>query len=44
MQRKIKEKRIKNALYMIASVFLGDRMYLKGDSPHQQVMIVCELN
>ena len=29
---------------MVASVFLGDvgyMMYLKGDDPHQIVMIVC---
>ena len=32
---------------MIASLYSrrcgSDRMYLKGDSPHQVVMIVCEL-
>ena len=47
MQRKIKSKNIKNALEMIASVFSrrygSYRMYLEGDSPHQAVMIVCEL-
>ena len=47
MQRKIKSKNIKNALNMIASVCSrrceNYRMYLKGDSPHQAVMIVCEL-
>ena len=34
-------------LYMIASVYSrrceSYRMYLEGDSPHQIVMIVCEL-
>ena len=47
MQRKIKSKKIKNALNMIASVYSrrceSYRMYLNGDSPHQAVMIVCEL-
>ena len=47
MQRKIKSKKIKNALKMIASVYsrrcTSYRMYLEGDSPHQAVMIVCEL-
>ena len=47
MQRKIKSKKIKNALNMIASVYSrrcgGYRMYLEGDSLHQAVMIVCEL-
>ena len=47
MQRKIKRKKIKNALKMIASVYSrrcgSYRMYLEGDSPHQAVMIVCEL-
>ena len=42
-----KAKRSKNALKMIASVYSkryeSYRMYLKGDSPHQAVMIVCEL-
>ena len=36
-----------NALYMIASVYSRKcrsyRMYLEGDSPHQTIMIVCEL-
>ena len=45
--RKIKSKKIKNALKMIASVYSkrcgSYRMYLKGDSPHQAVIIVCEL-
>ena len=47
MQRKIKSKKIKNALNMIASVYYkrygSYRMYLEGDSPHQAVMIMCEL-
>ena len=47
MQRKIKSKKIKNALKMIASMYsrrCGNyRMYLEGDSPHQAVMIMCEL-
>ena len=40
-------KKNQNALYMIASVSFrrcgSYRMYLEGDSPHQAVMIVCEL-
>ena len=47
MQRKIKSKKNQNALNMIASVYCrrcwSYKMYLKGDSPHQTVMIVCEL-
>ena len=47
MQRKIKSKKIKNALKIIANVYSWKcgsyRMYLEGDSPHQAVMIVCEL-
>ena len=47
MQRKIKRKRSKMLLNMIASVYSrrygSNRMYLEGDSPHQVVMIVCEL-
>ena len=43
----MKRKKIKNTLNMIASVYSrrcdSYRMYLKGDSPHQTVMIVCEL-
>ena len=43
---KIERKKIKNALKMIASVYSrrcgSYRMYLKGDSPHQVVMIMCE--
>ena len=45
--KKIKSKKIKNALNMIASMYSrrceSYRMYLKSDSPHQAVMIVCEL-
>ena len=44
----MKSKKIKNALNMIASEYFrrceSYRMYLEGDSPHQTVMIVCELN
>ena len=47
MQRKIKSKKIKMLLNMIASVYSrrcgSYRMYLEGDSPHQAVMTVCEL-
>ena len=47
LKRKIKSKNIKNALKMIASMYSrrcgSYRMYLEGDSPHQAVMIVCEL-
>ena len=47
MQRKIKSKKIKNALKMIASMYSrrceSYRMYLEGDSPHQAVMIMCKL-
>ena len=46
-KEKSKVKRSKNALKMIASVYSrrcgSYRMYLKGDSPYQAVMIVCEL-
>ena len=42
-----KRKKNQNALNMIASMSsrrCGNyMMYLKGDSPHQAVMIVCEL-
>ena len=45
--KKNKSKKNQNALYMIASVSFrrcdSYRMYLEGDSPHQTVMIVCEL-
>ena len=51
LKRKIcKEKsnqKDQNALYMIANVYFrickSYRMYLEGDSPHQTVIIVCEL-
>ena len=50
LKKKCKENRKqkdKNALNMIASVYSrrcgSYRMYLEGDSPHQTVMIVCEL-
>ena len=51
LKRKIckenKSKKNQNALNMIASVSSkrcgSYKMYLKGDSPHQAVMIVCEL-
>ena len=42
--KKLKDQ---NALNMIGSVYSRKcgsyRMYLEGDSPHQTVMIVCEL-
>ena len=45
--KKIKGKKNQNALYMIASMYSRKcgsyRMYLEGNSPHQKVMIVCEL-
>ena len=47
MQRKIKSKKIKMILNMITSMYSrryeSYMMYLEGDSPHQAVMIVCEL-
>ena len=47
MQKKIKSKKIKNALKMIASVYSrrcgSYRMYLEGKNPHHAVTIVCEL-
>ena len=46
-KEKIKSKKIKNALKMIASMYSricgSYRMYLEGDSLHQAVMIVCKL-
>ena len=46
-QKQKDKKKKKNALNMIASVYYrrcrSYRMYLEGDSPHQAVMIVCEL-
>ena len=45
--KKNQKKKDQNALKMIASVYSrrrgSYRMYLEGDSPHQAVMIVCEL-
>ena len=42
-----KAKRLKMLLNMIASVYSRRyrryRMYLEGDSPHEAVMIMCEL-
>ena len=42
-----KRKKNQNALYMIASVSSrrceSNRMYLKGDSSHQAITIMCEL-
>ena len=47
MQRKIKSKKIKMLLNIIASMYSrrcgSYRMYLESDSPHQTIMIVCEL-
>ena len=46
-KEKSKAKRSKMLLSMIANVYSrrcgSYRMYLKGDSPHQAAMIVCEL-
>ena len=46
-KEKSKVKRSKMLLNMIASVYSrrreSYRMYLEGDSPHQAIMIVCEL-
>ena len=45
--KKNKKQKESNALYMIVSVYSrrceSYRMYLESDSPHQTVMIVCEL-
>ena len=45
--KKHKSKKNQNALYIIASVSFrrcgSYKMYLEGDSPHQAIMIVCEL-
>ena len=42
-----KKQKDQNALYMIGSMYSrrcgSYRMYLQSDSPHQTVMIVCEL-
>ena len=46
-KKKSKAKRLKMLLNMIASVYSrrcgSYRMYLEGNSPHQAVIIVCEL-
>ena len=46
-KEKSKAKRSKMLLNMIASVYSrrygSYKIYLEGDSPHQVVMIVCEL-
>ena len=46
-KEKIKIKKNQNVLYMIASMYSrrcgSFRMYLEDNSPHQIVMIVCEL-
>ena len=46
-KEKSKAKRLKMLLNMIASMYSrrcgSYRIYLEGDSPHQAVMIVCEL-
>ena len=48
MQKKNQKQKDQNALKMIASVYSrrcgSYRMYFEGDSPHQAVMIMCELN
>ena len=45
--KKNKNKKNQNALYMIVSVYSrrceSYMIYFEGDSPHQIVMIVCEL-
>ena len=40
--KKNKKQKEQNVVYMIARC-RSYRMYLEGDSPHQTVMIVCEL-
>ena len=46
--KKNQKQKDQNALYMIASMYSrrcgSYRMYVEGDSPHQIIMIVCELN
>ena len=46
-KEKNKKQKEQNSLYMIASVYSrrcrSYKIYLKGDSPHQTVMIVYEL-
>ena len=45
--KKNKRKKNQNTLYMIASMYSrrceSYRIYLEGDSPHQTVIIMCEL-
>ena len=45
--KKNKKQKDQNALNIITSVYYrrcgSYRMYIEGDSPHQIVMIVCEL-
>ena len=45
--KKNKKQKDQNALYKIANVYSkrcgSYKMYLEGDSPHQAVMIMCEL-
>ena len=47
LKKKNKKQKEQNALYMITSVYSRKcgsyKLYLEGDSPHQTVMIVCEL-
>ena len=47
LEKKNKKQKDQNAFNMIASMYTrrceSYRMYLEGDSPHQIVMIVCEL-
>ena len=47
IKKKNKKRKDHIAFNMIASVYYrrcgSYRMYLEGDSPHQRVMIVCEL-
>ena len=45
--KKNKKQKDQYALYMIANVYSRKcgsyRTYFKGDSPHQTIMIVCDL-
>ena len=47
LKKKNKKQKDQNAFNMIASVYTrrcgSYRMYLENDSPHQTVMIMCEL-
>ena len=44
MQEQQRAKRIKMLYILLQACILGDlEMYLEGNSPHQTVMIVCEL-